>query len=167
MSSITRDTETLRERIVAQLGSRELAGKVEYLGHLEHADLLKEMRGAGLQIFPSEWYETFGRGVIEAFACGVPVIAARLGAAAELVDEGRTGLLFEPGDARSLAEKVAWSLDHEAETRAMGREARTEFERRYTARTNYETLAQIYARAIELGRQRRDGAGHPAAREPA
>ena len=63
-------------------------------------------------IFPSKWYEPFGLVAIEAFATGTPVIAANIGAIAELVDAHRTGLLFEPSDPQSLSAKSTrcWRL---------------------------------------------------------
>lgn len=67
------------------------------------------MKGVRFLVFPSEWYETFGRVAIEAFACDVPVIASHLGAMAEIVEDGRTGLLFNPSDPQDLATKVEWA----------------------------------------------------------
>lgn len=79
------------------------------------------------------------------------MIASRLGAMAEIVEEGRTGLLFEPGDAEDLAEKVAWAWAHPRELAEMGREARREYEQKYTAEKNYEMLMAIYERARNSG----------------
>ena len=79
-------------------------------------------------VFPSEWYETFARVAVEAFACGVPVIASRLGAIAEIVEDGRTGLHFTPGDPEDLAAKVEWAWTHPHAMEEMGRAARCEYE---------------------------------------
>ena len=100
-------------------------------------------------VFPSEWYETFGRVAAEAFAAGTPVIAADIGAVAELVEHGRTGLIFRPGDPEDLATQVEWALSHPAELRGMREEARAEFEAKYTAETNYLALMEIYEAALE------------------
>jgi N-acetylglucosaminyldiphosphoundecaprenol N-acetyl-beta-D-mannosaminyltransferase len=67
---------------------------------------------------------------------------------AELVSDGRTGLLFEPGNARDLAEKARWLFGHPDERRRMGREARREFEVKYTAERNHAMLMDIYAKAM-------------------
>ena len=85
--------------------------------------------------------------ILEAFGCGLPVIASRLGAMAEIVEDGRTGLLFTPGDAGDLAAKVEWVLEHPARLGRMRREARAEFEAKYTAARNYEMLMEVYERA--------------------
>ena len=73
----------------------------------------------------------------------------RLGAMAEIVEDGRTGLLFEPGNPEDLAEKVAWAWTHPKEMEEMGREARREYEAKYTAERNYEILMNIYKLARE------------------
>ncbi len=107
------------------------------------------MRDASMLVFPSEWYETFGRVAAEAFAAATPVVAADIGAVAELVEEGRTGLRFRPGDPTHLAAQVEWLLSHPDVHERMRREARSEFEARYTADRNYGMLMEIYGRALE------------------
>ena len=127
---------------------------VEWVGGVARDTVFTLLRKARFLVFPSECYETFGMAIVEAFACGVPVIASRRGAMAELVADGRTGLLFAPGDATDLARTVrrAWS-DREATTR-LGRAARAEYETRYTAARNYEMLTECYARALKGFRNR-------------
>jgi glycosyltransferase involved in cell wall biosynthesis len=118
------------------------------VGFLSTLDVQELMRQAAAVICPSEWNEPFGRTVIEAFAAGTPVIASNIGALPELVEHGRTGLLFRPGDAEDLAAKLEWFLSHPRQARAMRREARAEFEAKYTAERNYPILMEIYERAI-------------------
>lgn len=139
----------MREEMAAIVQRQGLEGSVELLGHRPRADVLALMRRARFLVFPSEWYETFGRVAIEAFACGVPVIAARLGAMAEIVDAGRTGLHFTPGDSDDLASQVEWAASHPDRVAGMGRSAREEFEAKYTAVRNYEMLTRIYRLAAE------------------
>ena len=102
------------------------------------------MGEASFLIFPSKWYETFGRVAVEAFAKGTPVIAANIGAIAELVDDQNTGLKFQPGDSVDLANKVEWALTHPQELAQMRLSARAEFEAKYTAKKNYFRLMEIY-----------------------
>jgi glycosyltransferase involved in cell wall biosynthesis len=85
---------------------------------------------------------------VEAFANGLPVIASRLGAMAELVREGETGLVFEAGNADDLAEKMAWAEARPGDMARMGRAARHEYELKYTPDTNYEALMDIYRAAM-------------------
>jgi glycosyltransferase involved in cell wall biosynthesis len=130
----------------------KLAARVEVLGRRGRGEVLNLMRGARVVVFPSQWYEGFPLTIAEAFACGVPVVASRLGAMEEIVSDGRTGLHFTPGDAADLAAKITWVWAHEQETKEMGREARREYEKKYTAERNYRMLTEIYRRAIEQNR---------------
>ena len=118
---------------------------VEVIGRLSPDALTQLMRGARFLVWPSlGYYETFGLVAIEAFACGVPVIASRTGVMAEIVTDGVTGLHFTAGDPADLAAKVRWAWEHPAEMAEMGRAARREFEQKYTAERNYAQLMHIY-----------------------
>ncbi len=119
---------------------------VTWLGRKPMPEVHALMGEAMFLIFPSKWYETFGRVAVEAFAKGTPVIAANIGAIAELVDAGRTGLHYQPGDAADLATKVEWALANPAELAQMRQAARAEFEAKYTAEKNYNQLIEIYQR---------------------
>ncbi len=129
--------------------------RIEYLGRLPLPEVLDVIGGAACLIMPSVWYETFGRTIIEAYAKGTPVLASRLGAMAELVDEGRTGFLFAPGDPDALAAAVARLLADPDALARMRPAARREFEAKYTAGTNYRQLIDIYERALERYQKRR------------
>jgi glycosyltransferase involved in cell wall biosynthesis len=105
---------------------------------------------------PSLWYETFGRTIAEAYATGTPVVASRLGAMAELVDEGVTGAKFTAGDPSDLAAKVLQiTTARVAERDAMRTAARRAYERRFLPQHNYTRLLEIYAIALEAAQQRR------------
>lgn len=121
---------------------------VRFLGQLPHDKVSAALKGARCLVFTSEWYETFGMAMIEAFACGVPVIASRLGVMQEIVGDGRTGLHFKPGDPEDLAAKVEWAWTHPDQMGAMGRAARAEYEAKYTPERNYHMLMDIYQGAI-------------------
>jgi glycosyltransferase involved in cell wall biosynthesis len=122
---------------------------VTALGALSSEDVISEMSRAMVLVLPSIWYENFPRTLVEAFACGLPVIASRIGALAELVSEGVTGLLFEPGNARDLAEKMTWAQAHPAQMAEMGRNARALYEAEFTAERNHAMLMGIYKNAID------------------
>jgi glycosyltransferase involved in cell wall biosynthesis len=117
---------------------------VSWLGMKTPPEVVGLMREADFLVFPSEWYETFGRVIIEAFATATPVIAAGHGAAAELVHDGTTGLHFRPGDSVHLAAKVKWLSSNPDVALRMRSAARAEFEARYTADANYHSLMSIY-----------------------
>jgi glycosyltransferase involved in cell wall biosynthesis len=136
----------MRDRVV-EAAARQ--SNVEWLGHRPVEDVHALMGKADMLVFPSQWYETFGRVAAEAFAAGTPVIAANIGAVAELVEHGRTGLKFRPGDPEDLVTQVEWALSHSAELRSMREEVRAEFEAKYTAERNYRALMEIYEAALE------------------
>jgi glycosyltransferase involved in cell wall biosynthesis len=92
--------------------------------------------------------------IVEAFACGVPVICSRLGAMQEIVADGRTGLHFTAGDAGDLAQKVEWAWTHSEPMAEMGKEARRQYKAMYTAERNYPLLMEIYQRAMASHRLR-------------
>ena len=107
------------------------------------------MGEAAFLVFPSECYEGFPRVLAEAFAKGLPVLATALGSQASIVADGRTGLHFRPGDPEDLAAKVEWLLAHPEELGRMRKEARAEYEAKYTAERNYEQLMAIYRSVLE------------------
>ncbi len=104
-----------------------------------------EMSRALALVVPSIWYENFPRTIVEAFACGLPVIASRIGALADIVTDGETGLLFEPGNPRDLAEKLAWAQAHPERMAELGDKARAQYEAEFSAEVNYRRLMDIYA----------------------
>ncbi len=123
--------------------------EVKVLGRQPREEVFRLMREARVLVFPSESYENFPVAIAEAFACGLPVVASRLGAMAEIVEHGRTGLLFEPGNPEDLAAKIARIWGHPKLLTEMGREARKEYERKYTAERNYNILMDIYNRVVQ------------------
>lgn len=121
---------------------------VTFRGQLSREQTIAAMHGARFLVFSSEWYENFPVTIAESFACGIPVIASHLGAMQEIVEDGRTGLHFTPGDADDLADKVDWAWTHPERMQWMGKEARHEYESKYTAEKNYPLLMDIYNRAL-------------------
>src|SRR5690606_11255772 len=76
-------------------------GRAEFLGWVNPGDFYPEI---DVLVVPSLWSEPFGRVCIEAFSHGVPAIVARSGALPEIVEPGRSGLVYEAGDSRGLAD---------------------------------------------------------------
>jgi glycosyltransferase involved in cell wall biosynthesis len=127
--------------------------RVEYLGAQSQDDVYRAMAKAKFLVFPSEWFETFGRTVVEAFSQGTPVLAADLGAARELVEEDVTGYRFASGDVSALiagAHRFSEGEDYER----MRANCRAAFLSNFTADINYGLLTEIYTKAIALRRER-------------
>jgi glycosyltransferase involved in cell wall biosynthesis len=121
---------------------------IEWLGKRPVEEVYQVMGNAKFLVFPSEWYETFGRVAIEAFAKGTPVVLSDVGALAEMVEHGRTGWYFPPGNAEALAAVMDHILTHQHILPSMRCEARREFETKYTAEINYVRSMEIFDEAI-------------------
>jgi len=126
--------------------------KIAASGWKTGAEIVAEMGQAAFLVLPSEYYESFPMVIVEAFSQGLPVIASRIGALAEIVEDGRTGLLFSVGDAEDLARKVQWAGQHPEALRRMGAEARWIYEERYSPSVNFRQLTEIYEEAITHNR---------------
>lgn len=124
---------------------------VDRLGAVSLEQVRDLMSSAVALVMPSIWYENFPRTLVEAYGCGLPVIASRIGALAELVIEGETGLLFEPGNPSDLATKLRWAQAHPADMAAMGLRARLRFEEYFTPEKNYAQLISIYRAVVRAG----------------
>jgi glycosyltransferase involved in cell wall biosynthesis len=129
-----------------QRGSRE---GVEWRGWQSREQVRSAMLDAAMLLFPSAYYEGFPMAIAEAFAAGLPVVAGRLGAGAELIREGYNGRLYRPDDPLDLADALDRMLSDRASLREMGLQARREYEAKYTPDRNYEQLMRVYALAIE------------------
>ena len=88
------------------LSGRPDAWRVEFVGYKSGDGLKALVAGAVLSAVPSVWRENMPYSAVESFACGTPVVASRIGGLPELVSEGETGFLAEPGDAPSLADAI-------------------------------------------------------------
>ncbi|NNC93277.1 MAG: glycosyltransferase family 4 protein [Acidimicrobiia bacterium] len=121
--------------------------EVTWRGRVPNHEVLAEMGRARALVFPSEWYETFGRVAMEAFARGTPVIGADIGAVGEIVGGSAGGVLFAAGDAAALADRInTLATDHER-VAEMRREARLTYEAKYRADQNYDQLIAAYEQA--------------------
>jgi glycosyltransferase involved in cell wall biosynthesis len=124
---------------------------VEFLGHLGGKDLSEFYRQARLIVLPSVWYEGFPMILPEAMLHGRPVVASRIGGLPEIVEDGVTGLLSQPGDASDLAAKIRQLWDSPDACRRMGSAGRGKALSQYSPEKYYQLLTAAFARAIELG----------------
>jgi len=120
---------------------------VEWVGRQPKDRVLSLMKDAQALLFPSVWYEGFPMVIAEAYAVGLPVIASDLGNMSSLIEHGRTGLHFRPGDPKDLATQVEVVSTQPAKLEQLRRGARAEFEGKYTAKRNYLLLMEAYRKA--------------------
>lgn len=137
----------LRESLAAQAAEASRS-RIIFRGYLPREETLATIKGAKFLLCASCCYEQAPVTIMEAYACGVPVIAPSLGPLQEVIDDGSTGLLFRPGDPTHLAEKIQWALTHDECLETMGKRAREKYETQYGAENNYRKLMEIYERTI-------------------
>ena len=102
------------------------------------------LQAADAFVCPSRWAEAAGLVNLEAQACGLPVLASRIGGIPEYVADGRTGVLFPPGDAEGLAAAVRRLLDHPHRFRDMGLAARESAVTRFSTAARLEEYLDLY-----------------------
>ena len=144
---------SVEDELRARAAAPPLAGRVVLAGRQERvADWL---RAADLFVFPS-LFEGLGISLVEAMACGLPAIGSRTGGIVDVIDDGRTGVLVPPGDARALAAAMGRLLADAARRAEMGvlgrRDMVTRFDERDTV-TKYRALfASLGAGAARAAR---------------
>ncbi len=119
-------------------------GKVEYLGQCGRDRIFELLHDAAVLVFPSEWYEGLPLTIIEALACGTPVVCSALGSMKELVQDGVNGTGFSPGNAAELAQVIRSLFSHPDRLSEMRHQARQQYLSRYTPERNYAQLIGIY-----------------------
>ena len=118
-------------RFGAAVGRLGLGDRVEYVGPVYDAAKLDLLASVSLLAFPSH-RENAPNTVLEAMRQGLPVVASRVGGIPEMVEDGRTGLLVEPGDPTALAGAIRAILRDPETAAELGRCGREKFEREYT-----------------------------------
>jgi len=122
---------------------------IKYLGFLNKNDLTNIMKKSKFLIFPSKWYETFGLTLLEAFALETVVIAPNIGSISSIIKHEKNGILFKPNDIDDLVNKIKWVLSNTNKCEEIKRNAKKEFEEKYSEDENYKMLIKIYEEAIE------------------
>lgn len=123
--------------------------RVKMLGAKSSAEVQTYMHNSSFLVMPSEWYEGLPMVIIEAFSNGLPVLTSRLGGMQEIVEDGKTGLLFEAGNSNDLNEKIQWLIANPEKRIEMGLRARMCYENTYTSRNNSKQLISIYKNLIK------------------
>ncbi|MCX5706405.1 MAG: glycosyltransferase family 4 protein [Candidatus Omnitrophica bacterium] len=124
---------------------------VQLLGRRPHETTLDMIRNASFLIFASECYENMPSVIIESFSCGTPVLATNIGAIKEIIQDGVNGLLFSVGDSEDLFRKIRYLSGNNELLSILGSNARETYKKRFTPELNYQSLLEIYGRAIETG----------------
>lgn len=140
-----------RDALQARMGELGLSERVIFAG--TRTDVSRIIRASSLVILPSE-HEALPTTLIEAAACGRPVVASDVDGIPEVVVDGETGLLVPVGDEAALSDRVTALLDDEPRRLRMGERARARAEDRFSAHRWAERLHEVYEQACRDGRGR-------------
>lgn len=132
-----------------ELARRRAPGRVRFHGRLDKDRLQTLLRAAAVVAVPSRWQENQPMAVLEAFACGVPVVGTELGGLPELIETGVDGQIVSAGDPAALAEALRVFVADPDRAYAMGRAARAKVERDFAPRAHLDGLRAAYRAAAE------------------
>lgn len=131
-----------RERLERKCERLRLRPHVLFLGEQRQMDIVYSLARA--LVLPS-FKEGMPNVVLEAMLHGLPIVATRIGAMPEMLEDGRTGWLVPPGDARALAAAMTRVLADEAQARALGENARRALFPRFSVARRLEGIERVYA----------------------
>ena len=129
--------------------SRNLVNHVTFYKHIPYSDLINFYYNADVFVFPSVWDEPFGMPIIEAIACGLPVVATRGGGIPEIVEDGKTGVLVERGDVGSLAKALVVLIRDQSLRESIGNAGRQRVLERFTWDRISEDLLSAYSKLYQ------------------
>ncbi len=134
----------LKEYVVAH----KLQNRIQLLGYRSGDELKELIKGAMFGVIPSEWYENNPYSLLEMMAYGKPVVGANIGGIPELIEDGRTGLVFEKGNCAELAAKISILINNPDLIVGYGKNARMKLEREFNAENHYQKLLRIYGESV-------------------
>ncbi|MDP5306601.1 glycosyltransferase family 4 protein [Paracoccus spongiarum] len=141
---ITPDHRAFADGLQSEIAAAGLSDRIRFLGELPWDRLVQHYQALDLFAAPARW-EGFGLTPLEAMACGVPAVGARVGAYEALIRDGETGSLVATGDVDALAAALRRWLDDDPGRLAAGRAARAHVETSHAIETEARALLAIYA----------------------
>lgn len=128
-----------------------------FVGHLDKAGLEEFYGNARLLVFATKCYEGFPTVLLEAMGYRLPIICSCIGGLPEIVDGGRTGLLYEPGNVAELTARIQELWGDPARCQELGRQGRRKLEQEYAPERLLERILEVYCAATERKSRRRPG----------
>ena len=125
---------------------------ISYRGFQPKEVIIDYLKRCKALLLCSIWYEGLPFTIMEAFSTGTPVIASRLGAMEESIEDGYNGLLFTPGDTNDL-ERTIRRFEHSSELqKEISLQTRKTYEEKYTPQIHYRLLMDVYTKVIQENR---------------
>lgn len=121
---------------------------IHCFGHLSQERVMQKIKECRAVILPTRFYEGMPMTIIEAFACGKPVITTNHGAMPSMVTHGETGWLFSFNDFESLADRVKQAIDPLLNLEQIGENCLAQFDSKYSPAVGYQNLIKTYNLAI-------------------
>jgi len=122
---------------------------VFFLGRVPNYETSGLIKNSIFIISPSECYENAPYSILEAFVYGKPVIGSRIGGIPELVIDGVTGILFNPGDQADLTDKIRWMLEHPDHRKTFGANAYRIVREKFNPEDHYREVLKVYTRVLK------------------
>lgn len=145
---ITPDNRAFADGLLAEIRAAGLQDRIRFLGELPWDQVVRHYQALDLFAAPARW-EGFGLTPLEAMACGVPAVAARVGAYETLIREGETGSLVPPDDLDALTGALRRWLDDAPARQAAARAARAHVESRHAIEGEARALVALYRQLLE------------------
>ena len=134
---------SLRESLLHQFEAKGVSDLVKYRGVVEAEEVPKLLNQSRIFIYPSR-EEPFGLSILEAMACGLPVVTSNVFGPREILTDNVDGLMVAPDSAKELADSVHQLLHNDVLRAAIGKNARKTVESRFDIRLHCEKLLRVY-----------------------
>ena len=138
----------LRSQLEALAQQLDLTRNVSFLGAIEHEKVPELLKNVDISVMPSI-REAFGVAALEAQAMEIPVVATRVGGIPEVVLDGETGILVEPGDSEQLAQAILTLIENPALRRQMGERGRRHVLANYRWEDNAALMEDLYQQVLQ------------------
>jgi glycosyltransferase involved in cell wall biosynthesis len=136
-----------RPALEASVASHGIGDRVTFHGRLPLTGVQDLLRTGSVAACPSRWYENQPLAILEAFACGLPVVGTGLGGIPELIDPGVDGTIVPPNDAAALGAALAELAGDPVRAHEMGRAGRAKVARAFSSELHLERLDRLYGEA--------------------
>ena len=144
---VTQDNQQFFDDLQARIAAAGLSDRIRFLGEIPWDQVVRTYQALDLFAAPARW-EGFGLTPLEAMACGVPTVAARVGAYETLIRNGETGSLVPRDDADALTAALARWLDDDAGRETAGRAAREHVATNHAIEGEARAIVEVYRKLL-------------------